>query len=472
MNTLLFFIFLFKGIISAYIYLGIERYGEINRTEALNPESQVYRFMSNNKEIKFKIYPGDIINSTETGPNYSQYKCEDGAYPIQNKLVEGYEYKLTIKNDYIVNITQITNIKYKYTYKPPISYIPGLRTLKNFISTAFQPVGTTLYVFGGGWDFQDLGTSYEGRTIGISQNWVKFFDDQNTSYTYRDDAHPNNTYYPFGEFNQYYYAGLDCSGFVGWSIYNTIYNDSLAHPGFVTNAKKIANNLEKEKYGIWMHTVNGSTYSNPNYTLLANELKVGDILSTSGHVMIVLGKCNDGSFIILHSTPSNSKSGSPGGGVQMSAVNTKESGSTNCEAYKLCEEFMNKYFKKWSERYNVVVTATETVFNFKDEVPTTGLFHWDLTNGIITDPDNYTLKNASEILKDLFENEKSNSTEPSDPSDSSGPSNPSSSSGKTILYIAGISLVVIVLAVIIFILIRKRRKNNNIEEIGDTPLVN
>ena len=470
MNILLFF--LFKGIISSYIYLGIERYGEINRTEALNPESKVYRFMNESQEIKFKIYPGDIINSTETGPNYSQYKCEDGAYPIQNKLVEGYEYKLQIKNDTIINITLITNIKYKYIYKPPISYIPGLRTLKNFISAVFQPVGTTLYVYGGGSDFQDLGTSYEGRTIGISKNWVKFFDDQNTSYIYKDDHRHNNTYYPFGEYNQYYYAGLDCSGFVGWSIYNNIYKDSLSHPGFVTNAKKIANNLGKENYGIWMHTVNGSTYSNPNYTLLANELKVGDILSTSGHVMIVLGKCNDGSFIILHSTPSNSKSGKPGGGVQMSAVNTKESGSTNCEAYKLCDEFMKKYYKKWSERYNVVVTATETVFNFKDDVPTTGLFHWNLTNGIITDPDNYTLKSASEILKDLFENEQSNSTEPSDPSDSTNPSNPSSPSNNTILYIVIISLVVIVLALIIFILIRRRRKNNNIDEIGDTPLMN
>ena len=401
MKSLLFLCFLFEGMLSSYKYLGIERYGEINRTEVLNPESKVYRFMNESQEIKFKIYPGDKINSTETGPDYSQYKCEDDAYPIQNKLIVGYEYELTIEKDYIVDIKQITNVENKYY--PPISYTPGLRTLKNFISTAFQPVGTTLYVFGGGWDFQDVGTSYEGRTIGISKNWVKFFDDQNTSYTYRDDEHYNNTYYPFGEYNLYYYAGLDCSGFVGWSIYNNIYKDSLSHPGFVTNAKKIANNLEKENYGIWMHTVNGSTYSNPNYTLLANELKVGDILSTSGHVMIVLGKCNDGSFIILHSTPSKSKSGKPGGGVQMSAVNTKESGSTNCEAYKLCDEFMKKYFKKWSERYNVVVTATETVFNFKDDVPTTGLFHWDLTNGIITDPDNYTLKSASEILKDLFE---------------------------------------------------------------------
>ena len=333
--------------------------------------------------------------------------------------------------------------------------------MKNFISTAFQPVGTTLYVFGGGWDFQDLGTSYEGRTIGISKNWVKFFDDQNVNYTYRDDDHPNNTYYPFEGYNEYYYAGLDCSGYVGWTIYNNIYNDSLSHPGFVTNAKKIANNLEKENYGKWMHTVNGSTYTNPNYTLLANELKVGDILSTNSHVMIVLGKCNDGSFIILHSTPSDSISNSPGGGVQMSAVNTRESGSTNCEAYKLCVEYMNKYFKKWSERYKVIVVSTSTVFNFRDDVNTTGLFHWDLTSGIITDPDNYSLKSASEILIDLFESKGGNSTEPSNPN----------SSNNTILYVAIISLVVIIFLLFIFILIRKKRKNKSNGD-GDMALMN
>ena len=76
-----------------------------------------------------------------------------------------------------------------------------------------------------------------------------------------------------------------------------------------------------------MHIVQGSGFSNPNYKLLSAELKVGDILSADGHVMIVLGKCDDGSFIIIHSTPSKSKERFPGGGVQLSAVNPNESGS-------------------------------------------------------------------------------------------------------------------------------------------------
>ena len=73
MKAILFLFFLIEGIMSSYTYLGIERYGEITKLEVLNPESKVYRFMSENKETKFKIYPGDIINSTETGPDYNQY---------------------------------------------------------------------------------------------------------------------------------------------------------------------------------------------------------------------------------------------------------------------------------------------------------------------------------------------------------------------------------------------------------------
>ena len=401
MNKILFICLIIQNILCQFNYLGVERYGEIERSEVLNPESQIYRFLIGNKIIKFKIYPGDVILNTDTSSNYDRYKCEEGAYPIQNLLKVGYDYSISFNNEYIDFVKQTTIIN--NIYIPPIKYTPGLRTLKNFISTAFQPVGTTLYVFGGGWDFQDVGSSNEARTIGISLNWVKFFDDQNSSYTYKDENHKNSTFYPFNEFNQYYFAGLDCSGFVGWTIYNTLYKLSLYEKGFVTSAKKLGKSLADKNYGNWIHTVEGSTFSNPNYILLSKELKVGDILSTNGHVMIVLGKCEDGSFIIIHSTPSKSKNNSPGGGVQISAVNPKENGSTECEAYYLCKEYMEKYFKKWSQRYEPIVVDTDKVFNFDDIAPTTGIFHWDLKKGIITDPDNYETKTAKEILVDLFE---------------------------------------------------------------------
>ena len=69
-----------------------------------------------------------------------------------------------------------------------------------------------------------------------------------------------------------------------------MYSESLKEKGFVTGARNIAKTMADKNYGTWMHTVKGSNSTNPNYTLLAQELKVGDIISTEGHVMICLRK--------------------------------------------------------------------------------------------------------------------------------------------------------------------------------------
>ena len=76
------FLLIFKHMLSQYKYLGVERYGEIKREEVLNKDNQIYRFLINNKEVKYKIYPGDIIASQEI-PDYDTYKCEDGAYQFK-----------------------------------------------------------------------------------------------------------------------------------------------------------------------------------------------------------------------------------------------------------------------------------------------------------------------------------------------------------------------------------------------------
>ena len=392
------FLIAINQISSQYKYLGVERYGEIDREEVLNKENKIYRFLYNNKEVKFKIYPGDIIAKQET-PDYSKYKCEDGAYPVQNNLKEGYEYNLKFYEDYIINAEQITIVKNEHI--PPVKNAPGKKTLKNFLATAFQPLGTTLYIFGGGWDYQDIGTANMGRSIGVCKDWVKFFDEQTANYTYKDASKKNETYYPFGKYNEYYYAGLDCSGFVGWAIYNLLNTESLEGAGFIMGATKIANYMYKLGYGTWLHTIEGWDEKNPDYKVWAKEVRVGDILSTSEHIMIVLSKCDDGSFIIIHSTPNYSKTGYPGGGVQMSAVNPNDDLSNDCEAFYLCQEYTQKYFKKWSERYNVKMVSLSVAFDFIDSRNITGLFHWDI-NGKISDPDDYYHKTAKEILRDLF----------------------------------------------------------------------
>src|SRR5699024_495724 len=44
-------------------------------------------------------------------------------------------------------------------YEAPVSGMPGQRTLKNFLATSMEPVGTSLYIYGGAWDWQDVASS-------------------------------------------------------------------------------------------------------------------------------------------------------------------------------------------------------------------------------------------------------------------------------------------------------------------------
>ena len=100
----------------------------------------------------------------------------------------------------------------------------------------------------------------------------------------------------------------------------------------------------------------------------------------NGHVWICLGKCDDGSLVILHSTPSDSINGQGGGGVQINGVGDSE----NCQAVKLAEKYMSQYYPQWWERYHKVYKSFDsyTKYSGKDA----GKFSWDLKN-TLADPD-------------------------------------------------------------------------------------
>jgi hypothetical protein len=119
-------------------------------------------------------------------------------------------------------------------------------------------------------------------------------------------------------------------------------------------------------------------------------------MSMDGHTWVSLGTCDDGSVVILHSTPSMSRSGQPGGGVQISALGPDE----NCDAYALADEYMQKYFT-WFERYPACVRDPAAYFAFEDEDG--GAFTWD-TEGDegLTDPDGLQNMGPKEVLELLF----------------------------------------------------------------------
>ena len=428
---------------TAAVYLGVERYG----SEAVNKDTKEdfrYRFFVDGAETILSVENGE---QTETGYTYD----------IQNHLKEGCLYALTLNGETVAEAVELTErtaadhgvlagevesaeetditvdgveipvtdetgiweirpraggaaleetelepgkqvwavirngqAKYMYVtrpaqpYTPPVAGMPGRKTLKNLLATALMPVGTTLYIYGGGWDWQDVGSSVQATSMGVSPDWVAFFQWQDEEYTYKNED-PAHSYYPFHEWNEYYYAGLDCSGYLGWTVYNTLQSQE-GREGYVGPSTKFAKRLSDLDFGAWSHQIQ------------PEELGPGDIVSINGHVWLSLGACPDGSVLILHSTPSDSRAGQPGGGPQLSAL----AHSRDCQAFRLAERYLSDYYPAWYDRYPVKLCDPEAYCALNAE--TAGTFTWDLDgkNGGLTDPEGYREKFPEEILEDLF----------------------------------------------------------------------
>lgn len=358
------------------VYLGVKDYG----ADTVNKDTKndfLYRFDVNGTE---KIYK--IDNGTED---------ENGKYdyPIQNKLKEGYQYQITVNGDTVTDANEIPGEAVSYT--PPVIGTPGTLTLKNFLQTGLGPVGTTLYIYGGGWDWQDEGSSIQTRTLGVSSDWVRFFNANDADYTYKEidndpaKADPLTSYYPYGGYNEYYYAGLDCSGFVGWTIYNT-FETTDGQPGYVGGSTGFAKRLAAKGWGEWVQDNTG--------------LKPGDVISIKGHVWISLGTCSDGSIVLLHCTPARSRTNQPGGGVELSAIGTDK----DCEAYKLADQYMSKYYPTWYERYPIYLCDPKVYLTFEGD--NAGRFRWNVEEGSgLTDPEGIQAMTPAEALKALFSEE-------------------------------------------------------------------
>ena len=122
-------------------------------------------------------------------------------------------------------------------------------------------------------------------------------------------------------------------------------------------------------------------------------------MSMDGHVWICLGECSDHSLVILHSTPSESKTGASGGGAQLGAIGS----STSCEAYQLADSYNKKYYPDWSARYNTSLKSYSSYTSMSNS--NAGKFSWYLNTSGVQDPENLTTKTPQEILKIVFEEE-------------------------------------------------------------------
>ncbi len=174
-------------------------------------------------------------------------------------------------------------------------------------------------------------------------------------------------------------------------LYNTFETES-GRSGYVFKSTNLGCTLDAE-FGWGRNTA-------ARYELGDGDLRPGDIVSMEGHVWICVGRCADGSIVIIHSSPSKSITGCKGGGVQLSALNP-HGDSSDCEAYRLANYYQNKYFPEWAARYHAGMRSFNDYLNFK-RTGITGIFRWDLGGKGLSDPDGFAEMSAAEILAAIF----------------------------------------------------------------------
>ncbi len=244
----------------------------------------------------------------------------------------------------------------------------GISTISNLLRIAVAPVGSTMYVWGGGWNKADTAAGKEARSIGLCPGWRTFAARQNTSYNYRNHRYQ-------------IHDGLDCSGYVGWCVYNLL-NTGNQKKGYVYSASKQAEKFSGMGYGSYRTAEQVADY------------EPGDIMSSTcsccGHVWIVVGACEDGSVVLVHSSPA---------GVRLCGTVTPD-GRKDSEACTLAEEYMRRYYPDWYRRFPDVCKGSSYLQHY-------GQMRWKSSGkGIaLSDPEGYRGMYADEILRELYREE-------------------------------------------------------------------
>lgn len=237
------------------------------------------------------------------------------------------------------------------------------KTLKSFLANALKPIGGALYVSGGG---HDDWTGGDALRIGVNPSWKKFYNSQPATYDFRN-------------YRYAYKKGLDCSGLVGWAVYNTL--NTKSNQNSCTTTATITPK--------WYSQKGWGTYSFSK----AATFRAGDVVSKTGHAWIVLGQCSDGSVVVIHSTPP--------AGVQIAGTVDKK-GNYGSKAITLAKKYMKKYYPACVNKFNLS-SATDITYLTGSGQGGINRFQWDISGKkVMSDPDGYVRKTPEQILKNLF----------------------------------------------------------------------
>lgn len=242
--------------------------------------------------------------------------------------------------------------------EPPVSPepVPGEKTLRNLLATALQPVGKTLYVWGGGWNEADDGAGVEAVSIGLSPAWEVFFESQDGSYDYNEHRYQ-------------IHDGLDCSGYLGWVLYNVM-NTGSGGEGFVQSSTGFAKNLADRGFGTYTEAAQVMDY------------RAGDIMSQNGHVWLVLGQCQDGSVLFVHSSP-----------PAVSICGTLGENGEETMASQLAQRYIDQCFPELAAKFDTHARPASAY------LPVANQFRW---NDTLTDPQGLGDLPVEELLQVLL----------------------------------------------------------------------
>lgn len=197
--------------------------------------------------------------------------------------------------------------------EPTIPTEPGPSIL-SLLQTAVQPVGSTMYIWGGGWNEEDTGAGIEAVTLGLSSAWAAFASQQDATYDHEDHRYQ-------------IHDGLDCSGYVGWVVYNALETEN-GRPGYVCKATHMAQSLADRGFGEFIPAGK------------VTQWLPGDVMSMPGHVWLAVGTCDDSSVLFLHSSPP---------GVSFCGTLLPDGGRS--QAVVLAEQIMAQRYPDWYARY-------------------------------------------------------------------------------------------------------------------------
>lgn len=234
-------------------------------------------------------------------------------------------------------------------------------TVSELMCSATQPIGKCLYVYGGGWNEEDTEAGIEALSYGISPMWIEFYNNNSSLYNYKTTRYQIHN-------------GLDCTGYVGWCMYQ-LFGDKYSENGYVFPSEKMADGYNR-LFGAEI-TPRGKV----------KKFTCGDIMTKAGHVYIVLGSCPDGSVVFMHASPPC---------VSLCGTYTPD-GRKSSMAVALATEYMKKYFPECYTKYPNCSRNTSYLTDYSSV---------SLPQSILPDPDGYRNMDAAAILNDMFEEVK------------------------------------------------------------------